>query len=104
MFLGSLERAAAKGLALALATMTLAVGCSPKAKAPPESKPSPLAPGLHTVMIGGSTIAYNVAGSGPVIFMHPGGPGLDWHYDKMPGVEKFATMVYIEPIGTGHSS
>ena len=67
-------------------------------------KPSPLSPGLHTVTIAGSTIAYHVAGSGPVVFVHPGGPGLDWGYERMPEVEKFATLVYIEPIGTGNSS
>jgi proline iminopeptidase len=69
-----------------------------------ESKPAdPLSPGLHVTTIGGSKIAYNVAGAGPVVFVHPGGPGLEWSYDKMPEVEKFAKMVYIEPIGTGHS-
>jgi len=80
----------------------LASGCSHPARS--VSKASPFTPGLHTVTIGGSTIAYNVAGSGPVIFVHPGGPGLDWGYEKMPEVETFATVVYIEPIGTGHSS
>jgi len=82
--------------------LALAFGC---AKRPvPETKVSLLSPGLHTVPIAGSTIAYNVAGNGPIIFVHPGGPGMDWGYEKMPEVEKFATLVYIEPIGTGNSS
>jgi len=80
----------------------LASGCSHPARSVPKASPFTL--GLHTVTIGGSTIAYNVAGSGPMIFVHPGGPGLDWKYERMPEVEKFATVVYIEPIGTGHSS
>ncbi|WP_394840352.1 alpha/beta hydrolase [Pendulispora rubella] len=35
---------------------------------------------------------------------HPGGPGGGWGYLRMPEVEKFATVVYIEPIGTGASA
>ena len=89
----------------AIALVLLGVGCSRGTRT--ESKTADLlSPGLHTVTIGGSTIAYNVAGidSGPVVFVHPGGPGLEWSYDKMPDVEQFAKLVYIEPIGTGHSS
>jgi proline iminopeptidase len=88
----------------AIVLAQFAVGCGRGSRT--ESKPDPLSAGLHTVDIGGSTIAYNVAGSdsGPVVFVHPGGPGLEWSYDKMPEVEKFAKLVYIEPIGTGHSS
>jgi proline iminopeptidase len=87
--------------ALVLA-VALAAGCS--TRSPSETKPTPLTPGLHTESIGGSTIAYNVAGNGPIIFVHPGGPGLEWSYERMPEVEKIATLVYIEPIGTGNSS
>ena len=62
-----------------------------------------LTPGAHRVMIAGAEIAYHVAGSGPVVVAHPGGPGLEWTILRMPQVEKFATVVYIEPIGTGSS-
>lgn len=78
----------------------MATGCSSQ----PTSADNKLAPGLHVALIGGSAIAFNIAGSGPLIFVHPGGPGLDWGYERMPEVEKFATVLYIEPIGTGHSS
>ncbi len=99
------SRLAALALAFALLGAGFAVGCGRGSRT--ESKAADqLSPGLHTVTIGGSTIAYNVAGadSGPVVFVHPGGPGLEYSYDKMPDVEKFAKMVYIEPVGTGHSS
>jgi proline iminopeptidase len=89
---------------VALALVGAMAGCGRGSRT--ESKlENPLSSGLHTVDIGGSKIAYNVAGadSGPIVFVHPGGPGLEWSYDKMPEVEKFAKMVYIEPIGTGHS-
>ena len=64
---------------------------------------SGLAPGAFHVTVAGSRIAYHVAGSGPVVFVHPGGPGIEWSFVRMPGLEKFATVVYIEPIGTGAS-
>ena len=88
-----------------------AISCSP-AKAPaPAPTPSaqrerpenPLALGQHTAVIDGSSIAYHVFGKGPVVIAHPGGPGGGWGYLRMPEVEKFATVVYIEPIGTGAS-
>ncbi|TMQ56754.1 MAG: alpha/beta hydrolase [Candidatus Eisenbacteria bacterium] len=62
-----------------------------------------LEPGAHRVTVAGSGIAYHVAGSGPVVFVHPGGPGIEWTFVRMPRLEKFATVVYIEPIGTGAS-
>src|ERR1700722_13411648 len=42
-------------------------------------------------------------GAGPLILAHPGGPGYDWRYLRMPEVEKVATVVYLEPVGTGSS-
>lgn len=62
-----------------------------------------LRPGAHKVTIAGAEIAYHVAGAGPVIMVHPGGPGIEWTFVRMPRLEKFATVVYIEPIGTGAS-
>ncbi|MEU1232272.1 alpha/beta hydrolase [Streptomyces sp. NPDC005828] len=68
---------------------------------------SPLSPGAHalTVPHGAARIEqrYHVAGSGPVCVAHPGGPGIGWDYLRMPGLEERLTMVYIEPVGTGHS-
>ncbi len=65
--------------------------------------PDAFNPGAHKVTIAGAEIAYHVAGSGPFILVHPGGPGIEWSFVRMPRVEKFATVVYIEPIGTGAS-
>lgn len=60
-------------------------------------------PGEHRVAIDGVEIVYHVFGKGPVILGHPGGPGAKWDILRMPLVEKFATVVYIEPVGTGAS-
>jgi proline iminopeptidase len=66
--------------------------------------PSPaLARGAHRATIGGVEIAYHVIGKGPVVIAHPGGPGAWWDYLRMPKVEAFATVVYVEPVGTGAS-
>jgi proline-specific peptidase len=64
---------------------------------------SALAPGDHTVTLGGVEIAYHVHGRGPVLIAHPGGPGIWWDVLRMPEVEKVATIVYLEPVGTGGS-
>ena len=68
-----------------------------------ETQALGLPTGQHTAVIGGVPIVYHVHGRGPVVFAHPGGPGGRWGYLRMPEVEKFATVVYIEPIGTGAS-
>lgn len=93
----SVDRTLLQAAAVAL----LLTGCARHSEQVSESA---LSQGPHRVTIGGSTIGYNVYGNGPIVFVHPGGPGLDWGYDRMPEVEKFATLVYIEPIGTGRSS
>ncbi|MCP2360089.1 pimeloyl-ACP methyl ester carboxylesterase [Nonomuraea thailandensis] len=62
-----------------------------------------LSPGTHTVDLGNVAQRYHVAGSGPVVLAHPGGPGLSWEYLRMPAAESHVTMVYVEPIGTGAS-
>jgi len=62
-----------------------------------------LAPGTHRVTINSVEIAYHVHGTGPVIVAHAGGPGAQWDIVRVPEVEKFATVVYIEPVGTGAS-
>jgi len=63
---------------------------------------SPL-PDEHASM-DGLDIVYHVAGSGPIALVHPGGPGIDWRYLRMPALEDELTVVYIEPIGTGASA
>ena len=86
-------------LALAAAAVLLA----PLAAAAADAPSAALAPGAHTTTIGGVRIAYHVAGKGPVVLAHSGGPGAEWSYLRMPQVEAFATVVYIEPVGTGAS-
>jgi proline iminopeptidase len=62
-----------------------------------------LAAGSHSISINGIEQRYHVAGQGPLCIAHPGGPGIDWSYLKMPLVERHLTVLYIEPIGTGAS-
>jgi proline iminopeptidase len=64
---------------------------------------SPLSAGAHEVDIDGVTQRYHVSGAGPVLVVHPGGPGFSWEYIRMPAVEAHLTTVYVEPIGTGES-
>lgn len=71
--------------------------------APPGGDRLPLAQGDHVVRLNGADIAYHVHGAGPVLVAHPGGPGAEWRYLRMPEVETTFTVVYIEPIGTGRS-
>lgn len=65
--------------------------------------PNALKPGHHIVDVAGVAQSFCVAGSGPVCVVHPGGPGIDWSYLRMPRLEALMTMVYLEPIGTGRS-
>jgi pimeloyl-ACP methyl ester carboxylesterase len=62
-----------------------------------------LAPGWHRVRLAGVEIAYEVRGTGPVLVAHAGGPGSDPRYLRMPEVERFATVVYVDPVGAGAS-
>ncbi|KDN21959.1 alpha/beta fold hydrolase [Amycolatopsis rifamycinica] len=59
--------------------------------------------GTHTVELDGVLQRYHVHGRGPVCVVHPGGPGVDWAYLRLPALEPHLTMVYVEPIGTGGS-
>jgi proline iminopeptidase len=87
--------------ALPLLALAVAAGCQPT---PSELNERALTPGAHVASISGSQIAYHVEGSGPIVLVHPGGPGMEWSYLRMPELETFAKVVYIEPIGTGRSS
>jgi pimeloyl-ACP methyl ester carboxylesterase len=62
-----------------------------------------LTPGRHRVSLGGVGISYEVRGSGPALVAHAGGPGSDPRYLRMPDVERFATVVYVDPPGAGTS-
>jgi pimeloyl-ACP methyl ester carboxylesterase len=62
-----------------------------------------LTPGRHHVVLDGVTQAYEIAGTGPVCFVHSGGPGIDSDYLRMPLLERHLTLIYIDPIGTGKS-
>jgi pimeloyl-ACP methyl ester carboxylesterase len=62
-----------------------------------------LAPGSYSISINGLEQRYHVAGKGPLCIVHPGGPGVDWAYIRMPEVEVHLTLIYLEPIGTGAS-
>ncbi len=67
---------------------------------PSSSVPSS---GHHVVDVDGIQQSFHVAGEGPVVVVHPGGPGMNWQYLQMPLLENRFTMVYLEPIGTGGS-
>lgn len=92
--------------AVPLALLLPALGCAPAL--PPASTPhaavdDPLAPGAHRVAVRGAELAYVVAGEGPVVVALPGGPGLEWSYLRTPEAEAHATMVYVQPVGSGDS-
>jgi pimeloyl-ACP methyl ester carboxylesterase len=62
-----------------------------------------LSPGAHDVVVDGLNQRYHVYGSGPICLAMPGGPGVIWESLRMPALEEFLTMVYVEPLGTGGS-
>ncbi|MEV4534427.1 alpha/beta hydrolase [Asanoa sp. NPDC049518] len=62
-----------------------------------------LSPGTHSFTVDGTRQVYHVAGTGPVMIAHPGGPGVDYSYLRSPRLEERFTMVYVEPVGTGAS-
>jgi proline iminopeptidase len=62
-----------------------------------------LSPGSHALDVLGVRQSYHVAGTGPICVVHPGGPGIEWTYIRMPALEEHLTMLYVEPIGTGAS-
>jgi proline iminopeptidase len=82
-----------------MAVMLAAGGCGDM-----ENPGNPLAPGDHMAALPGARLHYRVEGTGPVLILHPGGPGMEWKYARMPELEKFLTMVYLDPRGAGDSS
>ena len=64
-----------------------------------------LSPGDHTLDLGTHTLAYHVAGHGPVLLAHSGGPGFSSRYfQDLGGITDFVTLVRLDPRGTGESS
>jgi proline iminopeptidase len=57
----------------------------------------------HEILVDGIVQRFHTAGHGPLCLMHPGGPGVEWSYLRMPLVEEHVTAVYLEPVGTGGS-
>jgi len=79
--------------------LVIAVACStPKPVVGPQ-----LVTGALRLAIDGLDIAVEVRGRGPVCLAHPGGPGMDAGYLRIPALEQRFTMVYIDPVGTGSS-
>jgi proline iminopeptidase len=76
--------------------------CPPPPVAPAPTT-APLTEGDFAMTVDGVPLAYHVRGRGPVCIVHPGGPGLEWSYLRMPEVERTLTLVYLEPVGTGVS-
>ncbi|MFI5843169.1 alpha/beta fold hydrolase [Catenuloplanes sp. NPDC051500] len=62
-----------------------------------------LSPGTHSLAVDGIRQVYHVAGDGPVLVAHAGGPGIDHGYLRSGDLEKRFTVVYLEPVGTGGS-
>lgn len=59
--------------------------------------------GWHELDIDGVNVAFEVRGAGPIVVVHSGGPGMSATYMRMPEVERFATVVYLDPVATGRS-
>ncbi|WP_233625144.1 alpha/beta fold hydrolase [Actinoplanes sp. ATCC 53533] len=64
---------------------------------------SNLSPGTHSFTLDGTRQVYHVAGRGPVLIAHSGGPGVDYSYLRSDRLEEHFTVVYLEPVGTGGS-
>ncbi|HEX2687575.1 MAG TPA: alpha/beta hydrolase [Kofleriaceae bacterium] len=87
---------------IAILGFLLSLGCPPAVTAPTPTT-APLVEGDYAMTVDGMALAYHVHGRGPVCIVHPGGPGLEWSYLRMPEVEHVLTLVYLEPAGTGVS-
>lgn len=81
-----------------LAGTAILMGCGA------DVRESPLSRGDHFVDLPGVRLHYRVEGRGPVLLLHPGGPGMEWKYARMPGLEEFLTVVYLDPRGAGASA
>ena len=63
-----------------------------------------LIPGEYDAMLNNVSIHYTVRGSGPVMIVHSGGPGMDARgWDDFAGIDDFVTLIIIHPRGSGLS-
>jgi len=89
-------------LLTALAFGALGGGCA-TSQAARQASSAQLAPGDYVATVNGAALSYHVHGSGPVVIVHPGGPGLTSAYLRIPLLERSFTLVYIDPVGTSAS-
>src|SRR3954463_13566053 len=68
-----------------------------------DPSPHPTSPGPHHLLIARVRQLYHVAGRGPLMVAHSGGPGVYYEYLRSPELENNFTLVYVEPVGTGDS-
>lgn len=65
---------------------------------------TPLQPGEYDAVLNNVRIHYTIRGSGPVMIVHSGGPGMDARgWDDFAGIDEFVTLVVIHPRGSGLS-
>ena len=64
---------------------------------------APIDTGWHTAVVDGLRVAYEVRGSGALVIAHSGGPGADPASLRRPEVERTATAVSLDSVGTGRS-
>ena len=86
--------------------VVLLAACGAPAARPPAA-PAPrvsIPPGDGAIAVDGGSLAYHVAGRGRPCVAWPGGPGLDAGYLRSPELERHATVIYVDPMGTGRSS
>jgi len=99
----ALAAGVALGIAACAGTSTATREPTTAGDAPAPAPETLLTPGAHTITVHGHALAFHVAGHGPLCLAHPGGPGLEWSYLRMPEVEQVLTLIYLEPVGTGAS-
>lgn len=83
-------------------TLTVALGLAALGA---RAADTPLSPGEHQITANGLTLAYTVAGKGPVALVPaPGwGPSSQYLALGLKPMEQWFTMVYVDPRGTGRS-
>ena len=53
----------------------------------------------------GVSLHYRVSGSGPVLLVHPGGPGTSSaFFGDLAGLDEIATIIWLDPRGTANST
>jgi len=91
----------------ALVAFVVLTSCASASSRPPAAAPatpSLITEGDHHLTVNGQNLAYHVHGHGPTCIVHPGGPGFQWSYARMPELEASLTLIYLEAIGSGASA